>query len=218
MPAWVGIINQSRNLRFYKKGQQIFREGDRMFGLYFIQEGKVKIVSNGLKGRRHISRWAIDGHILGHLGTGAETYFEGAIALEDTWLCFVDKKTLSDVFVNNPKFTYGLMMFYSTELQKTEVRLRYLAQMTLTEKVAECLLCLKKVFGENKEDGSLNVILSRQELADFIGASDVQVIRALTDFENDLLIKKTGKKIILLNVDGLLNIISAHNIKKYFTG
>lgn len=216
VPTWVGIINQSRNHSLYKKGQHIFREGDRVFGLYFIQRGKVKVVSTGLNGREQIVRLAAEGHILGHMGYGAETYPVGAVALEDSWLCFLDNATLQDVFVNNPKFTYGLMMFYSTELRKTEVRLRCLAQMTLREKIAESLLTLKKIFGVNEEDGTLNVTLSRQEMADIAGTTAEQVTRELTNFENELLITKQGKKIVLLNADGLFNIIATHNVNKYF--
>src|ERR1017187_6924906 len=126
MPTWVGILNYSKNFNFYKKGEIIFREGDRIFGLYFIYKGKVKVVSEGLNNRVQIVRLATNGHILGHRGLGVETYPIGAVALEDTWLCFIDNNTLHDLFLNNANLTYELMMFYSTELRKTELRLRYL--------------------------------------------------------------------------------------------
>ncbi len=215
--TWVGIINQSRNSSLYQKGQYIFREGDRVFGLHFIQQGKAKITSTGLNGREQIVRLAKSGHILGHMGNGSETYPVGAVAIEDTWICFLDNTTLNDAFLNNPKFTYNLMLFYATELRKTEIRLRHLAQMTIKEKVAECLLTLKKTFGERTEDGSLNVTLCRQELADIAGTNAEQVTRELTDFENQLLIAKSGKRIIVLDSDGLLNIIAHHNINKYLS-
>ena len=215
-PTWVGIINQSRTHSLYKKGQYIFREGDRVFGLYFLQHGKVKVVSTGLNGREQIVRLAADGHVLGHRGFGAETYPVGAVAMEDTWLCFLDNATLQDAFVHNPEFTYSLMMFYSTELRKTEIRLRWLSQMSLREKVAECLLTISKIFGVNKQDGSLNVVLSRQEMADLAGTTAEQVTRELTNFENELLIAKAGKRIVLLNTPGLLKIIANHNVDNYF--
>ena len=217
VPTWVGIINLSRNMTLYKKDEDIFREGDRVFGMYFIHSGKVKVVSAGLNGRRQIVRMAGAGHILGHRGHGAETYPVGAVALDDTWVCFLDNATLHDAFLNNPKFTYELMMFYSSELRKTEVRLRFLAQMSLREKIAECLLAIKNMFGINEEDGSLNVTLSRQDIADLAGTNAEQVTRELTNFENELLVKKRGKEILLLNVPGLLDIVSDHKTHKYLS-
>ena len=215
VPTWVGIINHSRNFGMYKKGEDIFREGERVFGIYFIQHGKVKVVSSGFNGRTQIVRLASDGHILGHRGFGAETYPVGAIALEDTWVCFLDNATLSDAFLNNPQFTYELMMFYSTELRKTEIRLRYLAQMTLREKIASCLLSLIDIFGV-REDGVLNVVLSRQDMADIAGTNAEQVTRELSELEGEFLIKKQGKMIRILDMDGLIDIVASHNIYKLF--
>ena len=213
-PTWLGIINECRNYSFFRKGEYIFHEGDRIFGLYFIQQGKVKVVSAGLNDRMHIVRLATDGHILGHRGLGAETYPVGAVTLEDSWVCFLDNASINDAFINNPKFTYELMMFYSAELRKTQMRLRYLAHMTMREKIAECLLCLKKIFGENKEDGSLNVALSRQEIADLTGTNAEQVSRELTCFENEGLIAKDGKRIKLLDSNAIFEIIACHKLNK----
>jgi CRP-like cAMP-binding protein len=208
---WLHNISREKNQVLYKKGQYIFREGDRVFGLYFIQQGKVKIISTGINGKEQIVRLAIDGHIIGHRGYGSETYPIGAVALEDTRTCFLDNDILYSVFMNNPRFTYALMMFYAFELRKTEVRQRHLAQMSIREKVADTLIYLKEIFGMAARDKSLNIILSRQELADIAGTTSEQVTRELSDFENESLIKKDGKKIILLNVNGLNKIIAGHD-------
>ena len=208
---WVNEISQSKNQVKYKRGQYIFHEGDRVFGLYFIQQGKVKIISTGFSSKEQIVRLATEGHIVGHRGFGSETYPIGAVALEDTVACFVDNAVLYNAFMKNPKLTYALMMFYSFELRRTEIRQRYLAQMSIREKVVDTLIYLKEIFGILQKEKSLNVTLSRQELADISGTTSEQVTRVLTELENEKLIKKSGKKILLLNAEGLNKIITAHH-------
>ncbi len=211
----MNIISEAKNQLWYKKGQYIFREGDRIFGLYFIERGKVKIISTGLNNKEQIVRLAVTGHVIGHRGENHETYPIGAVALEDTQLCFLDNDIVYEAFMNNPNLTFSLMMFYSSELRKTEIRERHLAQMSIREKIADTLLYLKEIFGMNSTDGSLNAVLSRQEIAEIAGTSVEQVIRELTDFENEKLIIKQGRKIILFDVDGLVRIVAPHNKNRY---
>ena len=170
-PRWISIIDERKNQELYQRRQYLFREGSRVFGLYFVQEGKVKVISTGMSGKEQIVRFATDGHVVGHRGYGSETYPIGAVALEDTIACFLDNDVLYDAFMNNPKLTYSMMMFYSFELRKTEIRQRVLAQMTIREKIADTLLHLKETFGLDEKKKSLNVILSRQELADIAGTT-----------------------------------------------
>ena len=214
-PDWIDIISRSKNRLWFEKGQYIFREGDPIFGLYFIARGKVKIISTGLNDKEQIVRLATVGHVIGHKGHAAETYPVGAVALEDTQVCFLDNNIIYEAFMNNTKFTFALMMFYSFELRKTEIRERHLSQMTIREKIADSLLYLKEIFGMNPGDKSLNVILSRQEIADIAGTGPEQVIRELTEFENEKLIAKQGRKIALLDLDGLFKIVAPHNRNRY---
>ena len=69
----------------------------------------------------------------------------------------------------------------------------------------------------NPLDDSLNVVLSRQEIADIAGTHSEQVVREFKEFENERLIAKQNKKILLINLEGLLKIVAAHNSNRYFT-
>jgi CRP-like cAMP-binding protein len=123
---------------------------------------------------------------------------------------------LYETFMKNPKFTYALMMFYAFELRKTEIRQRHLAQMSTREKLVDTLIYLKEIFGMNAKEKSLNVILSRQELADIAGTTAEQITRELSELEKEKLIKKQGKKILLLNELALNKIISLHDTSEKY--
>ena len=193
----------------------LFREGGYVQGVFFIQRGNIKIVSKGADNKEQIVRLASEG-VLGHRGFGDDKYPISAVALSYSIVCFIDNDILYDVFINNPKFTLQMMEFYSCELRKTEIRMKYLMQMNVKEKIAEALLSLKEVFGINQFDKSLNVYLSRQEIAGMTGGTAEQITKGLGEFEKKKLIVKNGRKgIKLIDENGLREIVRKYGIQQY---
>ncbi len=213
--AWLNKIELKKIQIEHRKKDCLFREGGYVQGAYFIQNGNVKIVAKGADKKEQIVRLASEG-VLGHRGLGDDKYPISAVALTDTTVCFIDNDTLYDAFMNNPSFTLQMMEFYSRELRKTEIRMKYLMQMNVKEKIAEALLFLKEVFGINPSDKSLNVYLSRQEIAGMTGVVAEQVIRELGEFEKKKLIIKNGRKgIRLVDEHGLQGIVRKYGIEQY---
>ena len=91
-----------------------------------------------------------------------------------------------------------------------EDKITSLAQKPVRERLAESLLYLIERF--NNEPSSKNIDvnpsqhtinLSREDLANIVGSATENVIRLLTEFKNEKLIDVNGRKIILLDVNGL---------------
>jgi len=197
----------------YNKGQYIFKAGNNVFGLYFVKNGKIKVVSHGMNGKEQIVRLATNGHILGHRGFGGklkEVYPASAIALEDSVICFVDNDTIYEAFYFNVQFVIELMMFYSKELRAIEARMKYMAQMTVREKVAFALLYLKEIFGCDLNNQTLNINISREDISALCGTNENQVIRNLSEFEKEKLISKEGKKIRIVNEKELQKMVDLY--------
>ncbi|MFI5222043.1 MAG: Crp/Fnr family transcriptional regulator [Bacteroidia bacterium] len=209
-PEWIEKIDQKKYQTFYEQGQFIIHEGAPVLGIYFIQNGKVKVLSRGLTGKHQIVRFAREGHILGHRGEGNDVYPISAVAMESSLICFVDNHILSELFQQNPEFTTGLMMYYSRELRKMEDRMKNIAQMNIREKIAESLLLMYEVFGTN-EQNEIDIHFTREDIANLAGTTAEQVVRQFTDFEEEGLIKKNARKIQLVNMDRLQRIIRDHN-------
>lgn len=214
--GWVQQIDHLKHQTLYKKDQNIIIEGLQVFGVFFIQKGKVKVFSTGLNGREQIVRFATDGHILGHRGIGNDVYPVSAAAMEDSTICFIDNNTLNKIFLANPIFSVELMMYYSNELRKLENRIKNIAQMNIREKTAEALLLMFDIFGVNKNN-ELNVSFSRTDITGVTGSTRPQVTMQLTEFEKEGFIEKHGKKIALKNIEGLKEIISKFNMPAYQT-
>lgn len=206
-------ISISKTQDLYKKGDYIFREGNTMSGIHFIQEGGVKVVSSNLNGRKQVVRLATDGNILGHRAIGLDRYYFNAVAMMDTLVCFVETDVFRDTCMNSPAFAYNLLLFYALELRRTELRVKYQAEMNIREKVAEVFVYVNEVFGTNPKTKTLNVELNRQDIADAAGTTAEQVTRQLSDFENEKLIFRIKRTIQLLNTKGLENIVSDYKVE-----
>ena len=107
-------------------GDYIFREGDKIDGIYFIQYGKFEVLSTGKNNNSQTVCLVINGHILGYPGCEGEIYPVSAMALSDSTVCYIDNDSFYNVCLHNPQFTMGMIMFYSHEVRKAEIRLKYI--------------------------------------------------------------------------------------------
>lgn len=210
---WLNKISDSKYQFWYKKGNHIFREGEPIYGIHFIQQGGVKVVTTSLKGREQIVRLAKEGQILGHRGVGKAYYYFNSVAVMDSLVCFVENELFYDACMNCPGFAYNLIFFYASELRRAELRVKYQAQMNIREKVAMAFIYSYEIFGINPETKILNIQLSRQDIADIAGTTAGQVTRQLGDFESENLIAKNKREIIFLNIKGLEDIVSDYKIE-----
>ena len=205
------VVDLKKSQSRYKKGQYIITEGSPVSGLYFIFRGKVKVVTEGIQGREQIVRLANEGHLIGHRGYGNEIYPIGAVALEDTVMCFVDNDTLHHLFMEYPAFTYEVMMFYSQELRRTEKRIKYISQMTVREKIAEALLYLIDIFGFREKTKMLDIKLSRGEISGLAGTNPDQVSRVISDLCKEGTLRTEGKYIIVRDYKRLRKEVSDYD-------
>ena len=198
-----------KNSFLCKKSHQFIIEGAPMQGLYFIKKGKVKTIKTGINGRQQIVRFTKDGDTLGFRGFGtSKRYLIGAYALEDTVLCNFSNEVMLEILHTVPEFTYDLMLFYAEELNKSENKIRKIAHMNVRERVIDSLLYIHRKFGQT--DGTIDIALSRKEIADFAGTTEEQVTRMISSLKKEQLIETTGKRIGLLNITKLRTEIMDH--------
>ncbi|SNR16286.1 Putative transcriptional regulator, Crp/Fnr family [Tenacibaculum jejuense] len=201
---------ENKKLLRCKKGQQFIMEGAMVNGLFIILEGTAKVFRTGINGKEQIVRFAKDGEVVGHRGFGTEeSYPIGAVALEDTLLCYFSKEHLQEALLSSAKLSYDMMLFYANELNRSESKVKTISQMTVRERVIDTLLYINRKFGTT--GGYLNLLLTRKEYADYAGTTEEQVIRTFSSLKKEQFIGARGKKISILDVEGLKAEISQHN-------
>lgn len=195
IPAWKPAIAAHRQSFTLKKGQMLFREGEPVNGIYFVNAGKVKVHKHWGEGKELIVRFAEEGDIVGHRGVGSEmVYPVSATALETVDLCFIDLTFFQATLKVNHDFLHALMMFYASELQESEKNMRNLVHMPVKGRIAHALLILLKKFGA-REDGYINMTLSRQDLASYTGTTYETAFRIMSELIQEDIIAISGKSI-----------------------
>ncbi len=195
IPEWREVIVVKKETIHFKKGELIFKEGDKVNGIYFLYSGAVKVHKQWVDQKELIIRFTRQGDIVGHRGLAAgDLYPVSATALAASEACFISNSFLETILKADHSFTYRLMQFYSSELQKAEMRMRNLALMEVKGRIAETLLELLEVFGTNAE-GYMTVPVTRQDIAAYAGTTYETVFKFLKTLTTDKIINTDGKHI-----------------------
>ena len=198
-PEWLPAILAHRTNFKVEKGEVIFREGDDVKGIYFVYEGTVKVHKLWGEDKELILRFARKGDIIGHRGLGKNlVYPVSGTAIEPTTVCFVNLGFFEACLKVNHGFLYALMQFFAAELKESERNMRNLAHMPVKGRLAQALLTLEEKFSTT-DDGFLNITLSRQDLAAFVGTTYETVFRMLNELIESTAIRVDGKRISIEN-------------------
>ncbi len=201
----VSSINTSKGCNTYQKGQVIFYEGTFPHGLFCVNNGKIKIAKSGDEGKEQIVRLAKEGDILGYRALlSGEKYSCSATAIDDTSICFIPKQTFFSLIEKNANLSKEMLKLLSHDLKKAEHKITDLAQKPVRERLAEALLFIKETYGLEKDNATLNVVLTREEIANIVGTATETAIRLLSEFRQDKIIELNGKKITILNLPLLI--------------
>jgi len=189
-----------------KKGENLMTEGNTINGLYCIKDGKGKLTKLNTNGKEQIIKFIKGGDILGHRSLLSEELVGlNAIALEDMHVCFIPKGDILDTIKENNQFSLNLMKNISHQLNEANTLISQMAQKPVKDRLAETLLHLEEVFGVDNED-FIDVILTREEIANTIGTATESAIRLLSNLKKDGVIDLHGKRIKISNKSALKNI------------
>lgn len=212
---WLPIFDINKSTVLINAKQRIFNEGDPVKGIYFIEKGKVKVLS-GFNGKdEKIIRIAGNDMILGHRGIHYKHYHISSEALTDTTLTFLPINIFIKIIKANPNMAVYLLNFFIEELREAEDRMDSLLNFDPKKRVALILLKLIDCFGfANKNSNLLSFTLSRADIANMVGTTYETVIRTLANFEKLNLIELVGKEIAIKNITKLKEIATDKNIRK----
>ncbi|WP_404814778.1 Crp/Fnr family transcriptional regulator [Rasiella rasia] len=199
-------MSDNKETKSIKKGEAIFREGERLNGVFCVREGVSKLSKMSDNGRDQIVKLASKGEVLGQRSViASETTNLSAIALEDMEVCFIPKIHIEESLEKNPVFTNAVLKHMSKELKFADDFIVNMAQKSVRQRLAEVLLYLHDHFGE-EEEGFLYLQLSRADIASVVGTATELLIRTLTKFKKEGVISTSGKKIKLIDKKALFRI------------
>jgi CRP-like cAMP-binding protein len=199
-------LSSNKSCTIYKRGQAIFQEGNKPFGIYCLTEGKVKITKIGSEGKEQIIRFAKPGDTMGYRALLSDTrYSASAIALEECKACFISSNDFNQLIAQNYLIAKDMMRMLSNALADAEVSIAHLATKPVRERIAEALLLLKKVYGETGET-QFSISLTREDLSSLVGTAKETAIRFLSELKEEGVISTHGSMITILDPAKLIKI------------
>jgi CRP/FNR family transcriptional regulator, polysaccharide utilization system transcription regulator len=190
----------------YKKGQTIFQEGNHPKGIFCIFAGKVKVFKLGSNYKEQIVRLAKEGDVIGYRSLiCGDKYHASAATIEDSTICFIPREHLFKVLEDNAILSNNLMKLLSQDLAHAETKMVEMMQKPVRERLAEGIIMLKEMYGLMEDGKTLNVVMTREDIANFIGTTTETAIRILSDLNGENIIGLDKKKISIENFPKLLH-------------
>ena len=198
------FLKQNYTCAFYKKGEIIFKEGDKPMGLMILAEGKVKIFKEGVGGREQIVRMAKPVGFIGYRALFAEeNHTATAVAIEDCVSCIVDKESVYRVIRSNAELSMSIIRSFASELGFSHDRTVTLTQKHIRGRLAESLIFLKDTYGYEDDGKTIKIYLSREDVANLSNMTTSNAIRTLSTFAQEGVIFIDGRKIRILDLPKL---------------
>lgn len=196
-------FSRSKTTLNIKKGENIVTEGHVMNGIYCLRNGKCKLSKLNTNGKSQIIKFLKQGDILGQRSILSEEPSGLTItALEDMQVCFIPKSKVLQSIKENPSFSLQMMKNISHQLNEANNSISMMAQKSVKERLADILLQLHSIFGEDSE-GYIDVRLTREEIANAIGTATESAIRLLSNYKSEEILELKGRRIKILDYDSL---------------
>jgi CRP-like cAMP-binding protein/CheY-like chemotaxis protein len=196
-------LSEEKDVRLYKKKDDIYQEGHYPKGIYFISKGKVKTYRTNDAGKDYITELFKEGDFFGYLPLlRNEKYPGSATALEDSEIYMLPKDDFFTLLYKHPVVSKKFIEILSNNLHENEKQLVKLAYDSVRKRIAEALVKLSDTY-KKEEEQTFSMNVAREDLANLVGTATETVIRTLGDFKDDKLIEVNGSVITILSYDKL---------------
>jgi CRP-like cAMP-binding protein len=190
---------ENLSVRYYQKDEIIYQEGETPAYIMCLLQGKVKIYRDGVGGRNQIVRMIKErGFFAYRAGFAGGRYVTSASAFELSKICLIPLETIKDLIRQNNNLAIFFLKQLSEMLGDADIRTVSLTQKHIRGRLAESLIWLYKKYGFEEDGKTLNINISREDLANLSNMTTSNAIRTLSAFSSEKLIETDGRKIIIL--------------------
>ena len=154
----------------------------------------------GIGGRQQIIRLIRPIQYFGHRAYFAnEPYVSGAIAMEPSVVGTIPMKIVEELIDGNRQLAWFFIHELSHNLGRSDTKIVNLTQKHIRGRLAEALVVLIDNYGFEEDGETLNIYMSREDLANLSNMTTSNAIRTLSSFVNEHVIVVDGRRIKVLN-------------------
>ena len=185
----------------FLKGEIINHEGEKITSFKYLKSGLVKLYRRTSSGEEQVITITRPFEFVSNMSIFSEERYQYSVsALEDSVVCMVKLDFIKELFLKNGGFAMGLLTKISMINDKIINQTLDIRQKNLAGRVAFVLLYFTKEIYNSRV---FDLPVSRKEIADYIGMSTANVIRTLSDFKKEGVIRVFGKTIEVVDFEKL---------------
>jgi CRP-like cAMP-binding protein len=187
--------------QFFRKGEIINHEGEKISNFKYLKSGLVKLYRRTSTGEEQVITITRPFEFVSNMSIFSEERYQYSVsALEDSTVCTVKLDFIKELFLKNGAFAMGLLTKISMINDKIISQTLDIRQKNLVGRVAYVLLYFTNDIYKSRV---FDLPVSRKEIADYIGMSTANVIRTLSDFKKEGIIRVFGKTIEIVDIEKL---------------
>jgi len=201
------ILRANATIRYFKRKEKIYSEGEEPKDMMCLLEGKVKISKRGVGGRNQIIRMIRPIHHFAYRAFFArEPYLTDATAFEPSKVCIIPMAVVESLIRANSNLAVYYIRQLSVDLGIADARTVNLTQKHIRGRLADSILFLLDCYGYEDDEITLSIYLTRKELANLSSMSVSNAIRTLSTFVAEQIILLNGRKLKIIDEERLRKI------------
>lgn len=191
----------------FKKNEILHYEGDRPSHLMCLMQGKIKIYKEGVGGRNQIVRILQPVSYFAYRAIFADgNYNTTACAFELSTVVLIPKEVILKLISQNSNVAFFFIRQLAIDLGISDSRQVNLTQKHIRGRLAESLIFMRDNYGLEEDGATINVYLSREDLANLSNMTTSNAIRTLSMFVSERVIAMDGRRIKIIDEEKLRKI------------
>ena len=202
--AHLDIVCTGKVEKDFRQGETIIKEGTKIREFSYLKSGLVKLFRTDQSGKEQIISIAKPLDYVSLLSVFSNKKYNYSVtALEDSVTCNLNLEDIRSIINEDGSLALNLLSKMSRVTDKLildslEIRVKH-----LRGRVAYLLLYFSEDVYSSEE---FDLPLTRKEMAEYVGMTTENVIRTLSEFRKDGILKIYGKTIQIANMDSLRSI------------
>ncbi len=204
---FLDTICTKKQEKLFKKGELIISEGEHIKEFIYLKSGLVKLAKKMDEQKDQILCFAKPFDFVSLLSVfSSDKYNYSVTAIEESTICVLNLKDVKVMAQENGRFAIDLMKRISSATDLIILDNMEIKKKHLRGRIAHILLYFSnKIY----RDSNFELPVSRREIAEYIGMTTENVIRTMSEFRKDKILKIYGKEIEIIDLKRLED-ISAH--------
>ncbi len=197
----INMLCENKEEISFRKGEIINHEGEKITTFKYLKSGLVKLYRRTAAGDEQVITITRPFEFVSNMSIFSEERYQYSVsALEDSIVCAIKLEFIKELFLKNGSFAMGLLTKVSIINDKIIRQTLDIRQKNLIGRVAFVLLYFTNEIYNSRV---FDLPVSRKEIADYIGMSTANVIRTLSDFKKEGIIRIFGKTIEVVDLQRL---------------